>query len=134
MSLIEQLRAEHESLRQAMDEVRDLGVGTAEGRPRLWAMRGLLTDHLQKEDRQLYPALRAIEGSVGLAKSFQEEMARITTRTLAFFDRYAEEIDDSREFARELGQVRALLAQRMIREETRLYPVFAEIQGSAAPA
>ena len=124
MSLMEQLNQEHAALRSALEQIRTLGISTEEGRQLLWKTRSLLEAHLAREDGELYPALRALEDSRMLANSFQDDMKEISAKVVAFFQLYADGIADPNQFARDFGEIRAALAHRMIREETRLYPVY----------
>ena len=134
MSLIHQLSKEHEALRKALEEIRALRISSDEGRELLWKTRGLLEAHLEREDRLLYPALQALEASKVLADSFQDDMRQISVRVGTFFQTYGEGITDANQFARDFGELRAVLSHRMIREETRLYPAYAEhVEPAQAP-
>ncbi|MBE7440211.1 MAG: hypothetical protein HS115_17295 [Spirochaetales bacterium] len=85
--------------------------------------------HLDREDRELYPALKALEQSNAIANAFQTEMAGITVQALEIFQRYEKGVDDKTRFARDTGQLFALVSGRIIKEEMRLYPAYEENAG-----
>lgn len=124
MSLIERLTAEHNALRDALQKINELRISQPEGRELLFKTKSLLLAHLALEDQELYPALDRLAENKVLASSFHQEMQDISGSVLQFFKKYDDGIKDGIEFARDFGQIRAMLVQRMIREETRLYPAY----------
>lgn len=129
MSLIERLTAEHNALRDALQKINELRVSQPEGRELIFKTKSMLLAHLALEDKELYPALDRLAESKVLSSSFHQEMQDISVSVLAFFKKYDQGIADGIEFARDFGQIRAMLVQRMIREETRLYPAYKSVSG-----
>jgi hemerythrin-like domain-containing protein len=124
MTLIERLTSEHNALREAMEQINRLRISQPEGREILFKTKAMLIAHLALEDQELYPALDLLAANKVLASSFRQEMQEISARVLEFFKKYESGIADGFAFARDFGHIKTMLVQRMIREETRLYPAF----------
>lgn len=126
MNLVDRLTAEHNALRDALEKINQLRISQPEGKEHLFKIKTLLLGHLHREDTELYPALDRLAENKMLTSSFREEMQAISKAVLNFFSKYNESVNDPIAFARDFGQIRAMLIQRMIREETRLYPAYRE--------
>lgn len=124
MTLIAMLRDEHRQLCARLDQLLQLGIASDEGRALLHKTGQLLLAHLELEDSRLYPALRTHPATRTLARRYADEMAQLTPAVVAFFDSYREGGADPLGFTRSLGQLRAVLQQRIQREEGRLYPAY----------
>ena len=124
MSLIATLRDEHRQLCTRLNELLHLGIAGDEGRALLHRTGQLVLAHLEREDRQLYPALRAQPATRTLARQYADEMTQLTPAVVAFFDSYREGSADPLGFKRSLGQLLAVLQQRIQREEGTLYPAY----------
>jgi hypothetical protein len=124
---IQDLQREHVQIAVALDKVRQLGIGSARGRESLFAARRLLLDHLERENRILYPALRRhAEGDRGLRRlldDFASEMEQVSGQAVAFFDTYTAD-SNGLDFARDFGRLVADLGRRIHREESLLYPEY----------
>ena len=70
--------------------------------------------------------MKALEQSNAIASAFQTEMGSITAQALQIFERYEHGIKDKSQFARDTGQLFALVSGRIIKEEMRLYPAYTE--------
>ena len=124
MKLTDTLRDQHAQLYVLLGELQRQGVAGAEGRERLQKAKQAMVAHLDLEDSQLYPALHAHSSTTALAGRYAAEMEQLTPALLAFFDAYREGGADPQAFSRSLGQLLAVLQQRISREESRLYPAY----------
>ena len=134
MRLTDILRDQHAQLCALLNELQRLGLSGPEGRERLQKARQAMLSHLSLEDNRLYPALQANPSTSGLASRYAEEMQQLTPALLAFFDTYHEGNAEPQAFSRSLGQLLAVLQQRIGREEGRLYPAYeAHCEPSSLP-
>lgn len=117
--LVNTLKNEHRAIQDLLQEARQAGITTTEGRTKLKKAKALLLSHLEKEDRQLYPVLMN-SGDAALAGSFADEMRAISGQVVAFFEKYENGGDDF-QFAVDFGKVLGLLNNRIRREEASLY-------------
>ena len=128
--LVTALKREHETLKNQVAAIKQVGVVSAEGFAELQRLRHNLKSHLQHEDRDLYPRLEeaaADDPSLRLLLDrFRNEMQEITNEAERFFERYPEPVQ-TMEFARDVGKVFSLLSNRIITEESVLYPRMAEL-------
>jgi len=126
-STIQDFRREHAEIAAALEEVRRLGIGSARGRESLFGARRLLLDHLERENRLLYPALRRhAERDLGLRRlldDFASEMEQVAGQAASFFDTYTAG-SVGLDFARDFGRLAADLGRRIHREESLLYPEY----------
>ncbi len=129
-AIISQLRKEHEVLLQTLKGIKDLGIGTPEGKTALFQAKQALLAHLQLEDTKFYPALRKAaetdEVLQGTLARFAEEMEEIGRFVMDFFTRY-EQASAGMDFARDFGKMCSLLQGRIFREESVLFPAFEKI-------
>jgi hypothetical protein len=123
-ALTNRLRDDHADLRHVLERVRDLGIGTAEGRATLLNARTLFVEHIEREDAEFYPALRSLAridpGAQAHADQFAAEMKEISGNILAFFDKYRDG-GSCLEFAIDFGRMHAMLHLRWYKEESILY-------------
>jgi len=128
--LINALKREHETLKSQVATIKQVGVVSAEGFAELQRLRHNLKVHLQHEDRDLYPRLEEAAGGDEnlrtLLERFQSEMQEITTDAERFFERYPTPVQ-SVAFARDIGRIFSLLGNRIITEESVLYPRMVEL-------
>jgi iron-sulfur cluster repair protein YtfE (RIC family) len=94
-----------------------------------------LVAHLETEDKHLYPALRQFgdkpEAPVGLKmniKNFFDEMEALKPQAIGFLTTWDAQAIQARpaEFREALAGLADVLSQRIAREESRLYPLYAE--------
>jgi len=126
-NLIEDLKIEHAKIAKALNEVVSIGIGSEEGREKLMNAKEMLLQHLQKEDKYLYPILeeaakedRQIRHTLD---SFAKDMEAISKLALDFFEKY-EKGGGGLEFAKEFGHLYTSLSMRIRREENYLYKIF----------
>jgi len=128
--LINALKREHETLKSQVATIKQVGVVSAEGFAELQRLRHNLKAHLQHEDRDLYPRLEEAAGGDenlrSLLERFQSEMQEITNDAELFFERYPTPVQ-SVAFARDIGRIFSLLGNRIITEESVLYPRMVEL-------
>jgi hypothetical protein len=122
-TLIPTLRHDHAQMRDLLETVRHHGVSSSQGHQYLKQARGLIVEHLQREDALLYPALRGCAETQALADAYANEMQELSREILAFFDGMEGEHDDL-VFARGFGRLMGTLNKRWTREEVRLYPAY----------
>lgn len=128
--LIAALKREHDTLKRQVATIKQVGVVSAEGFAELQRLRQNLKAHLQHEDRDLYPRLEEAasrdESLRILLDRFRSEMREITADAERFFERYPAPVQ-SVEFARDIGRIFSSLSNRIITEESVLYPRMAEL-------
>jgi regulator of sigma D len=96
-------------------------------------LRSALEKHLELEDRELYPNLSRLaeeKNQTGLsmtARMFSENMKRISTSMMAFFERYRGKAIPQDTFAREWKGIRDVLQVRFQSEESTLYPMYSRL-------
>lgn len=134
-NLVRSLKNEHAQLKELLDRVKALGIGTAEGRQALRGARQVFIDHIAHEDRKFYPAfLAAAAGrpdAERMAMQFAAEMTAISKDILGFFDKYKDG-GSGLEYARDFGRLSAALFLRWHKEESILYARYAELAAAAA--
>ena len=127
MELIDELKSDHAHMLATLDRIKQAGVTSDEGQRLLREAKGLLLNHLRKEDERFYPVLhRAAREDQGLRKrleAFADDMRQVSRDAIDFFDRYAQG-GSGLGFARDFGRLYATLRQRQKKEERLLYPEF----------
>jgi len=139
--LIEELKADHISLKQTLKKAADYHRPASERIRILVRAKAALMDHLEKENRELYPALRAAaETNVDLSQVvnvFAKDMEQLAPQALDFFDKYGDletvaasfltSVQNVIEFGAELERLIILLGLRIGREEKTLYPAYEQV-------
>lgn len=128
--LIEELKKDHVEIVEMLSKVKELGIGTNEGKEMLLSAKGGLLAHLKKEDRKLYPALKtAAERNDSLKHTleiFAKDMDSVSKTALEFFEKYAHG-GSGVEFAKDFGRLAAVLKIRIEKEEKILYPEYKKL-------
>ena len=87
--LIDELRGEHAKMAEALNRVKELGIGSEESTKLLVSTEASFLAHLKKEDEQLYPILKKAamtdEELAKKLKSFAEDMDEISRAAMKFF-------------------------------------------------
>ena len=129
-ALIEDFKREHSEIIKALKEVEELGVLTKEGQAKLMSVKPSLIEHLSKEDEKLYPVLwKEAEQNKKLKKLlelFANDLELVSRNVTEFFDKYSKGVLDTI-FAEEFQNLYAVLYERMMYEEYRLYDEFEEL-------
>ena len=125
--LVERLKKEHVAIVDVLNQIKEKGVGSKEGRDILRSARTALLAHLKLEDDQLYPAMKKeAETNVALKSTlgaFARDMETISKEALSFIDKYAAG-GSGLEFAKDFGRLYMNLSQRIRKEESNLYPEY----------
>ncbi|MCB0280697.1 MAG: hypothetical protein KDD94_14400 [Calditrichaeota bacterium] len=129
--LISQLKKEHELILSMMRDVKRLGIHTEAGAKKFIQTRYLLISHLNREDKQLYPPLFAQANNDRKLKllllELTAEIKNLTSRTLIFFDKYADISDIDEHFAAEAEKIFTDIKTRIEKEENSLYEEFKKL-------
>jgi hemerythrin-like domain-containing protein len=130
-NLIEDLKIEHAKIAKALNEVISIGLSNEEGRKKLMDAKEMLMQHLEKEDKYLYPVLEEAAKEDRQIKhtldSFLKDMEAITKLALDFFEKY-EKGGGGLEFANDFGHLYTSLSMRIRREENYLYKIFSTLK------
>lgn len=133
--LVRGLKGEHARLKELLERVKALGIGTEAGQQVLRAARQVFIDHIAHEDRDFYPAfLAAAAGrpeAERMATQFAAEMTAISRDILGFFDKYRDG-GSGLEYARDFGRLSAALFLRWHKEEDILYARYADLVAKRA--
>lgn len=125
--LIERLKREHGTIINALNKIKELGVGSKEGQDTLRAAKIGLLAHLKAEDGHLYPVLnREAKNNESLRRTvemFARDMETVSKEALHFFEKYAQG-GSGLEFAKDFGRLYTVLTQRISKEEKGLYPAY----------
>lgn len=128
--LVERLKREHGSLVDALNKIKELGVGSKEGQSKLFSAKIGLLAHLKAEDGQLYPTLyQAAKNNESLRRTvetFARDMEAVSKEALRFFEKYAHG-GSGLEFAKDFGRLYTVLSQRIAKEEKSLYPEYDKV-------
>lgn len=134
-TLVSELKSDHQHLVTVLTEIRAKGIVSQEAVALLMKAKGALLAHLKKEDTFLYPELHsAAKNDRNLSSTldiFAKDMDKISAAVLNFFTKY-EKGGEGIEFAKDIGNLMSILANRIQREENALYPEFDKIQSKKA--
>lgn len=136
--LIEELKSDHTELKQTLKLAADFRRPAMESVDLLHRVKATLLEHLEKEDRELYPRLQSAAASDpvlrSLLGSFGKEMELIVPQALEFFARYDDpdavtdkirsNVQYAVQFGADLERLIGLLGLRIGREERTLYPQY----------
>ncbi len=128
--LIAELKQEHDALKKQVALIKQLGVITPAGFEELQRLKKMLLAHIGHEDRDMYPRLeRAAKRDSDLQlllTRFRNEMNEITVAADKFFRSYTKPTQ-TLDFARDVASVFSLLTNRIITEESVLFPHLAKL-------
>ncbi|HEX8948562.1 MAG TPA: hemerythrin domain-containing protein [Dissulfurispiraceae bacterium] len=129
--LSDELKKEHTAMVAILDEVWKLGLGSSESRNVLVAARETFVNHLEKEERELYPPLRKAAETNSNVRELVDALARdieeISHSALAFFDKYTGG-GPSNEFKGDFSALYARLTIRIQQEEDMLFPTYEQLK------
>lgn len=132
-SLIRELNADHALLLAKLDEIREHGQVDAEVHRLLTEVRAALVGHLDKEEKEFYPVMRqAAEKNEALRNMLQSmgvEMEAISAKVLKAIDGWLAG-EGLSGFAVNFESFRAVLADRIRREEHALYAKYLKLMAS----
>ncbi|GEM_PF-2038421 len=135
IDFIKLLKSQHKSIISTICEIDDQSSGPADlnkSIEKLNKITELLFDHLEKEDKQLYPTLRAHKETEEIGKKYFYDMERLSCIALDFFKRYCVNREGLKifveDFINSYSVFKGLLKVRIRREEAELYPAFILLQ------
>lgn len=138
IEFIKLLKSQHRSIVSTVCEIDNQPGGPNDLKhsvEKLNAITDLLFDHLEKEDKYLYPALIGNKETSELAKKYSYDMERLSCVALDFFKRYCVNREGLKifieDFINSYSIFKGLLKVRIKREETELYPAFILFQSGA---
>jgi len=128
--LIDQLIKEHSEIFAELNEADNLGIITNEGQNKLFSTKADLLVHLKNEDEQLYPILRKEAENnkhlESILNSFSSEMENISESAMKFFEKYTDQVLDSK-YVESFETIFATLSTRMQKEESVLFAEYEKI-------
>lgn len=135
IDFIKLLKSQHKSIISTIYEIDDHADGFIDlnkSIEKLNKITDLLFDHLEKEDKQLYPTLRNHKETEEIGKKYYYDMERLSCIALDFFKRYCVNKEGLKIFAEDFinsySIFKGLLKARIKREESELYPAFILLQ------
>lgn len=127
IALVKDLNGEHRAILGTVNRIAAIGALTTETRGLLKETKERIVAHLGKEEREFYPAMRALAASSpsidAKLKVMNREMESIAAAALRFLDEYADGGSPER-FAMDFSNFRHALSERIQREEFALYSHF----------
>lgn len=131
IEFIKLLKSQHRSIISIINEIDNQQGGPNDIKKsidKLNAITDLLFDHLEKEDKQLYPVLINNSETSEIGKKYFYDMERLSCIAVDFFKRYCVNREGLKIFVEDFingySLFRGLLRVRIKREETELYPAF----------
>lgn len=133
--VIDNMRAEHKLLLEHLAKAKQLGCYTKEAREYIYKIEKEFKDHLNKEDAELYKALRQVAKTdthtKTILESFARELEMVTEDVVNFFEAHAQ--DSSHEhFEKDIVHLIASVEARIVKEEHILYPLYEKRAAQAA--
>ncbi len=125
---IQTCRGHHAVLREMLEHFpAPVAANAPHLRAALRDLETVLVRHLAFEDMRLYPVLEAAETAIAsTACRYREEMGDLSSRVVAFFERWSAECAVEAEpiaFAQAWDAVRTALERRMAAEDDDLYEI-----------
>lgn len=125
------LKQEHDEIKEQVAIIKERGVMTPEGFSGLLHLRNLLQNHIDHEDQDMYPCLKQAaqqdESLRSLLARFTAEMNEITVEAARFFEKYTVPTK-SLDFAHDVARLFSMITNRIITEESVLYPRLAALE------
>jgi len=129
-ALIKEFKSEHAEIIAMLNEVKELGILSKEGKAKLMSIKEHLLAHLKKEDVLFYPVLyKEAEGSERLKTTldlFAMDMDKVSSVVQEFFEKYSEGAFDE-EFPVEFENLLDAFKARVKNEEDALYAEYEDI-------
>ena len=129
------LKSQHKAIITTVYEIDSQEVQTSnlkDSIDKLNKITDILFDHLEKEDKQLYPTLMSNKDTQTLARKYFYDMERLSCIALDFFKRYCVNKEGLKifieDFTSAYSTFKGLLTVRIKREETELYPAYILLQ------
>lgn len=130
-ALIEEFKKEHSEILALLNEVKQLGIHSPEGRSKLMSAKNYLLEHLRKENEELYPVLnkeakdnKELQNELDM---FAIDPEHLTSVVHEFFDEYSRG-DTDKDFQINFESLFASLNARIRNEEESLYHEYDDIK------
>ena len=128
--LIEEFKREHSEILAILNEVKELGILSKEGKAKLMSIKASLLEHLWNENERIYPVLwKEAEHNKDLKELldlFALDMEGVTKVVQQFFDKFHDGTVDSN-FSDEFEGFFAAISKRIKNEEDILYDEYEKI-------
>ena len=135
IDFIKDLKSQHRSIIATIYDIDNQDGGASNLRAsteKLNKITDLLFDHLEKEDKYLYPTLISHKETQDLGKKYHYDMERLSCMAIDFFKKYCTNHEDRKifveDFINSYSLFNGLLKTRIKREEAELYPAFILLQ------
>ena len=135
IDFIKLLKSQHKSIVSTVYEIDNQAGGPSDlniSIEKLNKITDILFDHLELEDKQLYPILLANKDTSNIAIKYSYDMERLSCIAIDFFKRYCVNKEGLKIFVEDFingySIFKGLLKVRIKREETELYPAFILLQ------
>ena len=135
VEFIKTLKSEHRAIVAIIHEIDSQSDGSYDLKNSVNSLNkvtDILFDHLEKEDKQLYPTLINNKDTSSIAKKYYYDMERLSCIAVDFFKRYCTNKEGLKifieDFINSYSIFKGLLKVRIQREETELYPAFILLQ------
>ena len=138
IDFIKLLKSQHKSIISTVYEIDTQAGGPSNltnSIDKLNKITELLFDHLEKEDKHLYPALVRNKETQEIGKKYFYDMERLSCITIDFFKRYCTNREGLKifveDFINSYSLFRGLLKTRIKREEIQLSPLYLLLESGA---
>lgn len=135
VDFIKDLKSQHRSIIATIYDIDNQNGGASNLRAsteKLNKITDLLFDHLEKEDKYLYPTLISRKETQDIGKKYHYDMERLSCIAIDFFKKYCTNHEDRKifveDFINSYSLFSGLLKTRIKREEVELYPAFILLQ------
>ena len=119
-ALSTELKRDHSVILGILDRVMEFSLSFDERRDELNVIKNKLLEHLEKEDKELYPVLWKVAESDERIKSrlnvFARDMDKISEELFGFMTKHSSSANDE-DFLADLGYVVSILKARIMKEE-----------------
>ncbi len=131
--LVKELEQEHKEITDLLHKIQKIGIISNEGMQLLIKSKTLFSDHLTKEDEQLYPPLIEKAKTDLIFKrtldTFGAEMDKITKSVSDFYKKHTDTNNINKtEFIKDVSAFIATLKTRMMKEEVAIYKYFEKLK------
>lgn len=137
IDFIKDLKSQHKSIVSTIYDIDNQDGGASnikDSIEKLNQITDLLFDHLEKEDRLLYPTLISHKETQEIGKKYHYDMERLSCIAIDFFKKYCAHNEVKKIFVEDFisgySLFKGLLKTRIKREEAELYPAFILLQSS----
>lgn len=134
MNLIKELKQEHREIISLLNNLTSYMAGEIMARIEILLnlrnLKYVLTKHVEKENKYLYPQLVKAKDKKAreTAKKYSKEMLEIGKQVFAFFGQYLHlqisELETNERFKEELKDIAVIVSRRIAAEERVLFPLF----------